>query len=174
MSRSTVRGLALFLGLISLVSACESSISTSLDDAACNARLQCADGYVCDMVSLLCVRPGMQSTVCADGETPCAGRCVHQDADALNCGGCGAECTTPDHGTGVCVGSKCNFACTDEGYTACGNVCVALGTDAGKLRSVRGSLPSGRWRGELRRRQMCAELPRAARALPRPVRRYAE
>ena len=68
-----VRGLPLFLAAMLLVLACENSVSTSLDNAACDAAYRCADGYVCDVASRTCVRPGMQSASCADGETSCAG-----------------------------------------------------------------------------------------------------
>jgi hypothetical protein len=117
----------LLVALASLMFAgCEHAISTSLDGKACDSMSRCSSGYVCE--SGLCVRPGQAVTSCDEDETSCDDACVDLLSDPSNCGGCGATCTSPEHGAGVCLAGECNFACTKP-YSACGNVCVDFSSD---------------------------------------------
>src|SRR5450432_2750589 len=118
------------LGIVSwlvaiMVSACQSSLTTSLDGKQCDASGRCASGYVCDPGSNLCIRPAPS---CRNGETVCGGQCVVVSTDPSNCGGCDATCTAPEHGVPGCASSRCNFGC-DDGYVPCGTLCVKLSDD---------------------------------------------
>jgi hypothetical protein len=60
--------------------------------------------------------------------TLCGTSCVELSSDPKHCGGCGATCSSPPNGVGVCVESSCAFAC-NKPYSPCGSSCMDLATD---------------------------------------------
>ena len=125
----------LLLCLASLAEACQSSVSTELEGKPCDAQQQCLLGYVCgtDNRCHTALDPDPPDPMgnCTDGLTTCDGKCVVLETDPLNCGGCGATCSAPAHGSPSCSDYNCDISCDrDGGWEQCGNVCVDFQNDA--------------------------------------------
>jgi hypothetical protein len=126
----------LLILLLALGTGCESGIATSLDGKACDEQGRCVPGYVCDGPTQQCVRVGegtAPSSTSGDGsctseEATCNGACVDTRSNAQNCGGCGATCSAPPNGAGICLDGSCNFAC-NKPFSPCGSSCLDLAND---------------------------------------------
>ncbi len=100
-----------------------------------------------------CSPKGSAPQTCGPTQLLCNGKCVDFISDAVNCGGCGVTCPTPQGGTAQCINGLCGGSCPapsqicgvrpDAGSLAalctdvtrdpvncgaCGNVCLAQQT----------------------------------------------
>ncbi len=66
---------------------------------------------------------------CDLGMSCCAGKCVNENNDVLNCGGCGAKCAAfhPYCDNGKCGMPPCNGVPCAATLTCCGSTCCAVG-----------------------------------------------
>ena len=119
--------------VLSAAAGCQTDLTDNLDGKQCDSKGECVAGYTCDEVKNLCVRSGSLPAdggpvICSEGETVCGGECVVVGDDADNCGGCGATCTAPPNGRGVCLTGDCSFAC-EPGFSPCATMCTHLAID---------------------------------------------
>src|SRR5437868_6301331 len=130
---------ASLLMLLGFGASCDSHLPLGLEGLNCDSSGRCLAGYVCDPASNKCVRPekGTSDNGTAgegDGgpgktdEISCNGNCANPSRDAKNCGGCGATCSSPANGAGICLDGACNFACTKP-FSPCGTSCLDLAQD---------------------------------------------
>ena len=120
--------------LLLMASACNSRLPSSLDGKAC-LQGRCLTGYVCEPVTNQCVRASTlfdpspsPDLTCEVADVVCDGSCVDTASDASHCGGCGATCSAPVNGVGICLGGACNFVC-NKSFSPCGKGCADLLTD---------------------------------------------
>src|SRR6185503_8018391 len=121
-----------FLFLALLLSACTSDLTADLNGKPCDAPGLCLDGYACDTTTNKCQRVATMVPAgggnCQEGETVCDSKCVSLMSDENNCGACHTACSAPANGIPNCTRNSCKFVCED-GYQACGSVCVDFATD---------------------------------------------
>jgi hypothetical protein len=69
--------------------------------------------------------------VCPSGLAACGGQCVDPTTNPSHCGNCGNACPNDPNGTGVCVKSRCTFACNVGWIECAGGCCSTTSDDAG-------------------------------------------
>jgi hypothetical protein len=69
--------------------------------------------------------------LCPTGLAACGNACVDTTTNPSHCGNCATACPNDENGAGVCVKSRCTFAC-NQGWIECaGGCCSSTGDDAG-------------------------------------------
>ncbi len=96
-----------------LANGCETPLGTGSDCSTC------ADA--CDAATPNCDVSGASPTcvtTCPAGTTLCGTSCTDTDADARNCGACGARCTI-DNAEATCTAGSCTTGACDPGWASC-------------------------------------------------------
>ncbi|HKU41290.1 MAG TPA: hypothetical protein VJR89_24170 [Polyangiales bacterium] len=132
------------LVVVSCVFGCEASLDTSLDHKECSASGECLPGYTCNSEGM-CVKhesqrehpdsaadgggrdSGPEPTTCENGSL-CDDACVDTATDPSNCGSCGRQCPSSQHGRATCNAGQCAFECA-SGYADCDDGCYATAGD---------------------------------------------
>src|SRR5688500_13764962 len=111
-----MRLLSLFFLVLACIASCQGDLSESLEGKGCGANYECLTGYECDKPTNVCVPIGSatEPLECRANEVMCGDHCADLQGDELDCGGCGATCSAPEHAAPTCVLGVCKISCVDQ------------------------------------------------------------